>query len=92
VRHVPGPGDGHLHIDGPGQGEAEYNTTLPAQWEPVAAAAIAALGQRPEVDASRIGVVGVSLGGYFAVRAGALTSGLRCAASIGGCFDITPRC
>src|SRR5258708_39845 len=57
-----------LSVDGPGQGEAEYDLAIRPDWEVPGAAIIDALGALPGVDASRIGVWGVSLGGYYAAR------------------------
>ena len=60
-----------LSVDQPGTGEALRLQALPAtahseQW---ASRAVDWLEQRPEVDASRIGMTGISLGGHFAPRA-----------------------
>jgi alpha-beta hydrolase superfamily lysophospholipase len=58
-----------LALDGPGQGESEYELAIEPAYERVAAAALDFLSGRPEVDASRAGMFGVSLGGYYAARA-----------------------
>lgn len=55
-------------VDGPGQGEAEYNLPIRPDWEVPGRAFVDALAERPDVDADRIGVWGVSLGGYYAPR------------------------
>ena len=73
-------------FDGPGQGEAEYDTVLPADWENVGSAALDELCKRPEVEPDRLAMVGVSLGGYFAARTASVEPRLRAAASVGGCF------
>jgi 2,6-dihydroxypseudooxynicotine hydrolase len=75
-------------FDGPGQGESEYDQHLPADWEHVGTSAVAALRTMEEVADDRIALVGVSLGGYFAARAGARTPGLVAAASVGGCYSM----
>lgn len=60
-----------LCVDQPGTGESLRLRGLPAtheseQW---ASRAVDWLVQRPEVDAARLGMTGISLGGYFAPRA-----------------------
>lgn len=58
-----------LSIDGPGQGESEYELPIEPAYEHVASAALDFLAGRPDVDVSRAGMFGVSLGGYYAARA-----------------------
>ncbi|MFW3168608.1 alpha/beta hydrolase family protein [Geodermatophilus sp. CPCC 206100] len=62
-----------LMLDQPGTGEALRLQGLTARidTEVWAGAAVDWLEQRPDVDAARIGVVGWSLGGYYAPRAAA---------------------
>jgi 2,6-dihydroxypseudooxynicotine hydrolase len=74
-------------VDGPGQGEAEYDVPLRGDWAPVAEALWDALADLPEVDRDRLGIWGVSLGGYYAVRvAAALGERARACVSLGGPF------
>jgi fermentation-respiration switch protein FrsA (DUF1100 family) len=49
------------------------------------------LTTRPEVDADRIGIVGVCLGGGYAVRAAAFDPRLRAGAGIGGAYNSPHR-
>lgn len=72
-----------LALDGPGQGEGEV-LPLTGHYETAAGAAIDAMERRDDVDATRIGVMGVSLGGYFAVRSAAFESRIRAVISNGG--------
>lgn len=60
-----------LAIDGPGQGEAEFDLPLRPDYDVPIRYVIDYLEKRPEVDATRVGMLGVSLGGFFAVRAAA---------------------
>src|SRR5436190_1516275 len=57
-----------LSVDGPGQGEAEYRLTIRPDWEVPGAAILDALAAQPGIDPGRIGLWGVSLGGYYAPR------------------------
>jgi fermentation-respiration switch protein FrsA (DUF1100 family) len=49
------------------------------------------LSQRPEVDADRVGVVGVCLGGGYAVRAAAFDPRVRAVAGVGGAYTSPQR-
>jgi 2,6-dihydroxypseudooxynicotine hydrolase len=60
-----------LAIDGPGQGESEYDLPVEPAYERVAAAVVDYLAGRADVDHGRVGLLGVSLGGYYAARAAA---------------------
>ena len=76
-----------LSFDGPGQGEAEYDLPIhPAYEEPVAAV-LDMLEGRSDVDAARVGIWGVSLGGYYAPRAAAFEPRLKACVSLTGPFD-----
>ncbi|HUY42984.1 MAG TPA: alpha/beta fold hydrolase [Acidimicrobiales bacterium] len=55
-------------LDGPGQGEAEWELPIRPDWEVVGEAVFDYLARLPSVDATRVGVWGVSLGGYYAAR------------------------
>ncbi len=55
-------------VDGPGQGEAEYDLAIRPDWEAPGGAILDTLSRMPGLDPGRIGIWGVSLGGYFAPR------------------------
>ena len=75
-------------IDGPGQGEAEYDLAIRGDWSATAEVLLAALSEIPEVDAERIGVWGVSLGGYYAPRvAAALGNRVKACVALAGPFN-----
>jgi dienelactone hydrolase len=57
-----------LAFDGPGQGEAEYDFPIRYDYENVVAPVIDWLFSRDDVDTKRIGIWGISLGGYYAPR------------------------
>ena len=67
-----------LIVDGPGNGESIRfrNFYLRPDTEHYATPAFDYLASRPEVDPKRIGVMAISLGGYYAPRAAALESAL----------------
>ena len=59
-------------FDGPGQGEAEYDFAIRGDYETaVDGGASIVVETRTDLDAARIGLWGVSLGGYYAPRAAA---------------------
>src|SRR5688572_15011889 len=60
-----------LSFDGPGQGEGEYDFAIRGDYEAPVKAVVDLLEKRSDVDPGRIGLWGVSLGGYYAPRAAA---------------------
>jgi len=76
-----------LSIDGPGQGETGYAQPIRHDYEVAVAAALDALAGRDDVDLDRVGALGVSLGGYYAPRAGAFEPRLKAVAGISGAYD-----
>jgi 2,6-dihydroxypseudooxynicotine hydrolase len=77
-----------LALDGPGQGEMEFERPMRFDYEVVARAAIDALERRDDLDASRIGMLGVSLGGYYAPRAAAFEPRIRAVIAVAGPYSI----
>lgn len=77
-----------LAFDGPGQGEAEYALPIRGDYETPVRAAIDWVEQRADLDASRIGMWGVSLGGYYAPRAAAYEKRIKACIGISGPFDL----
>ena len=57
-----------VSVDGPGQGEAEYDLAIRPDWEVPGRVIIDAVSLLPGIDRDRIGIWGVSLGGYYAAR------------------------
>jgi dienelactone hydrolase len=68
-----------LAIDGPGQGEMEFEFPLRHDYEVPVKYAIDYLENRPDVNATRVGLMGVSFGGQFAVRAAAFEHRIKAA-------------
>lgn len=75
-------------IDGPGQGEMEFERNIEPAYEKPAGAAIDWLGTRADIDASRVGVYGVSLGGYYAVRVAAMEPRVRATIELAGTYSL----
>ena len=74
-------------LDGPGQGETGYSTTIRPDFEAPVAAALDVLCARPDLDGERVGMLGVSLGGYYAARAAAFDPRIRAVVVSGGPYD-----
>ncbi|MEU9719651.1 alpha/beta fold hydrolase [Streptomyces sp. NPDC047976] len=69
-------------MDGPGQGVLAATTTLRPEYERVVGRVVDALG------VPRVGLVGLSLGGYFAARAAALEPRVAAVATVSGPFRL----
>jgi dienelactone hydrolase len=76
-----------LSLDGPGQGETGIQFDIRHDYEVAVAAMLDAVAGRPELDEDRIGAAGVSLGGYYVVRAAAFEPRLRAVAGVSGPYD-----
>jgi 2,6-dihydroxypseudooxynicotine hydrolase len=76
-----------LAIDGPGQGEAEYDIPICGDYERAARAVVDWIESRGDLDAQRIGIWGVSLGGYYAPRAAAYEKRLKACIALSGPFE-----
>jgi 2,6-dihydroxypseudooxynicotine hydrolase len=76
-----------LAFDGPGQGEAQYAFAIRGDYEVPVKAVIDHVKTRADVDSSRIGMWGVSLGGYYAPRAAAFDKRIAACIALGGPFD-----
>lgn len=76
-----------LSLDGPGQGETGLRMDIRPDYEVAVAAILDALAGRSDVDVARVGAAGVSLGGYYVVRAAAFEPRIAALASISGPFD-----
>lgn len=82
-------GIGLLIVDHPGVGEALRIDHLPTivETEKPAAAAVDWLEKRAEVDPKRIGMVALSLGGYYAPRSAAFEHRFACCVAWGAIYD-----
>ena len=76
-----------LSFDGPGQGEAEYDFAIRGDYEVAVKAVIDWLETRQDIDAGKIGLWGVSLGGYYAPRAAAFEKRVKACIGLSGPYD-----
>jgi len=76
-----------LVFEGPGQGEAQYDFAIRGDYEVPVTAVIDYVETRRDLDAARIGIWGVSLGGYYAPRAAAHDKRIKACIALGGPFD-----
>jgi 2,6-dihydroxypseudooxynicotine hydrolase len=73
--------------DGPGQGEVEWQLPIQPDWSSVGEAVLRALRTIDEVDDDRMGVWGVSMGGYYATRVAAAGLPIRATVALSGPYD-----
>jgi len=79
-----------LSLDGPGQGEGGYGDgRMRPDYEAAVAAVLDELAGRDDVDLSRAGAAGVSLGGYYAARAASCEPRLRAVVAVAGPYELT---
>jgi len=77
-----------LVFDGPGQGEAEYDLPIRGNYETAVKAVLDVVATRSDLDAARIGLWGVSLGGYYAPRAAAFEPRVKACIALSGPYDM----
>jgi pimeloyl-ACP methyl ester carboxylesterase len=73
-------------LDGPGQGETGLVVPIRPDYETAVSPLLDLLSTRDDLDHDRAGVVGVSLGGYYAPRVAAFEPRFRAVAGISGPF------
>ena len=77
-----------LAMDGPGQGELEFDLPLRPDYEVPIRYVLDYLESRNDIDAHRVGLLGVSLGGFFAARAAAEEPRLRAVVMLASGYDL----
>lgn len=79
-----------LMFDGPGQGAAliQQGLTMRPDWENVITPVVDFLAARGDVDATRVALIGGSLGGYLAPRAASAEHRLAACVADCGAFDL----
>ena len=75
-------------VDGPGQGEAEYALAIRPDWEVPGGAILDAVSALPSLDPARIGIWGVSLGGYYAARVASADRRVRACVALCGPYSL----
>ena len=75
-----------LSLDGPGQGETGFTLPIRHDYEVAVAAVLNSLARRNDLDLGRIGIAGVSLGGYYAPRSAAFEPRIKAAIAVGGAY------
>lgn len=76
-----------LTFDGPGQGEGEYELAIRGDYEAPVKSVIDYIESRDDLDATRVGVWGLSLGGYYAPRAAAFEKRVKACVALSGPYD-----
>ena len=78
-----------LLFEGPGQGGVirEQNIPFRPNWETIVTPVVDYALDLPMVDSERIGLMGISFGGYFAPRAAAYEHRLKVCVANGGIYD-----
>lgn len=86
-----------LSLDGPGQGETGYYSHIRPDYNVAVSTLLDWLAARTDLNLARVGLVGVSMGGYYAPRVAAFEPRIRAVAAIGGpynfgeCWDQLPQ-
>ncbi|MBI2316183.1 MAG: prolyl oligopeptidase family serine peptidase [Betaproteobacteria bacterium] len=76
-----------LAFEGPGQGESQYDLAIRHDYENVVGPVIDWVLAHDDLDGSRIGISGISLGGYYAPRAAAFEKRIKACIANGGPYD-----
>lgn len=77
-----------LAFDGPGQGETFYRMPWRRDFERAVQAVLDWLTARPEIDGSRLGIIGRSTGGYYAPKVASIDDRVKAAVAWGAMYDI----
>lgn len=78
-----------LAFDGPGQGEVYPRIKMREDYESAVSAVIDFVTGREDLDGERVGVCGISTGGFYAPRAAAFDKRIRACVGVAGFFDIS---
>ena len=89
--HIVARGLAVAAFDGPGQGMLSFDSKLRPDQEVAVRAIVEALALRPDLDASRLAVGGISYGGMFAIRTAAVDDRVRAVFSISSWYTPAGR-
>lgn len=78
-----------LTVDGPGQGESAPRFPIRADWSSVVSPIIDVLERRGDVDAGRVGLMGISMGGIYGPLAAAKEKRIRALVALAGPYDLS---
>jgi dienelactone hydrolase len=78
-----------LSMDGPGQGESGYDLPIRPDYDVAVTAVLDALAGRTDVDLDRVGLLGVSLGGYYAPRVLAFEPRVKAGVGLSGPYKFS---
>jgi 2,6-dihydroxypseudooxynicotine hydrolase len=78
-----------LTVDGPGQGESAPRFPIRADWSSVVRPIIDTLAARSDVDAQRVGLMGISMGGIYGPLAAAREKRIRALIALSGPYDLS---
>jgi dienelactone hydrolase len=90
VQYVTNRGAACFVFNGPGQGSTLRLLNMPTRpdYEKPVSAAIEVLVERPEVDPDRIGLLGVSMAGYYGPRAACFEPRIKACVAWGALYDV----
>jgi pimeloyl-ACP methyl ester carboxylesterase len=75
-------------LDGPGQGESAYDLPIRPDYETAVAPVLDTLLGRDDLDPGRVGIFGVSMGGYYAPRAAAFEPRIKAVVGLSGPYRV----
>jgi dienelactone hydrolase len=78
-----------LSMDGPGQGECGYDLPIRPDYDVAVGAVLDALARRTDLDLDRVGLLGVSLGGYYAPRVLAFEPRVKAGVGLSGPYKFS---
>jgi dienelactone hydrolase len=78
-----------LSMDGPGQGESGYDLPIRPDYDVAVTAVLDALAGQAEVDLDRVGLLGVSMGGYYAPRVLAFEPRVKAGVGLSGPYKFS---
>lgn len=91
AEHLVRRGVAAFPFDGPGHGLVSFKLKLRPDEEVAVSAVLDHLGEREDLDLERVGVLGISYGGLFAIRAAAVDERVKAAVSLSSWYSPAHR-